>query len=165
MKKYNLTEAATELGIAISTLARRLHVLDQPTARGSTFTLKTIVAAMTVRGTDREDLIRARKELIQSQADLAKLDLAQRENDLVSLEEVKSLLGNALLTVRQRLNALPSEMASKTNPTDPEHARAQLNQWVDQALPLIREQLPKIKPEPKPNKGPKAHSRPPAPKD
>ena len=70
---------------------------------------------------------------------------AERSGELVKMEEVTKLYTEALLPIRQRFLALPGECATRCNPSDAQFAREALQRWVDESLPLIREQLPKPK--------------------
>ena len=144
--KQTATHAAKVFGMDPKTMVRLLRDAGHEIAQNRKFSLQEVTGALT------GDLEKERIRETRANADLKELELKEKQGELVSLAAVQEMMNTAMLPMRQRLNALPSEMASKTNPTDPEHARAQLNQWVDQALPLIREQLPKIKPESKPKK-------------
>lgn len=143
------TTAAKALGIDPKTMNKRLRDRGHEIGQNRKYTLAEIVAAYL------GDLEAERIRETRANADLKELELRRESGELVSMDEVQSMMNKVYLPMRQRLNALPSEMAAKTNPTDPEHARAQLNSWVDQALVLIREQLPKPIPE-KPVKAKKA---------
>lgn len=147
--KQTATHAAKVFGMDPKTMVRLLRDAGYEIGQNKKYSLQEVVTAMT------GDLEKEQIRETRGRADLRELEVLEKKGELVSLGKVQEMMTTAILPMRQRLNALPSEMASKTNSTDPEHARAQLNQWVDQALPLIREQLPTIKTEPKKKKEPK----------
>jgi phage terminase Nu1 subunit (DNA packaging protein) len=137
--RLTVEAAAREIGVSRETLRRNLRELGEDTKRGKQFTLRTIYRALT------GDLKGHRVRLAKVDADLAELEFSERAGNLVSMEEVQQLFSESLQPVRQRLLALPAECATRANPTDPQFARQALQEWVDQSLPMIREQLPKRK--------------------
>lgn len=84
---------------------------------------------------------------LETRARRKALEAEQLERDAVTIvmEEAQQIYTEALLPVRQRLLAMPSECATRANPTDPKFARDALQGWVDSALTLIRAKLPKPK--------------------
>ena len=84
-------------------------------------------------------------------ADLLELETREKEGELVNLSEVQVMLRDSLLPIRQRLLALPTECDTRANPSDPAHARAALQIWVDSALSRIREAVAEVV-DPKPAK-------------
>lgn len=86
-----------------------------------------------------------RIRLTRADADLREMERAERAGELVAMSEVVRLYTECLLPIRQRLLALPSECATRTNPTDPQFSRQALQAWADEALTLIRKDLPKAK--------------------
>lgn len=87
------------------------------------------------------DLLAAKVDETRARAALLEMEKHQLEGELVKLDEVQRLISRVLLPIRQRLNALPAECASQVNPTDPVFARAALQRWVDESLPMIRSKL------------------------
>ena len=75
----------------------------------------------------------------KARAENAELDLAERRGDLISTAEMLDAIRECALPIRQRLDALPAEMAARCNPTDPQLAREALDRWVADSLPLFRE--------------------------
>jgi hypothetical protein len=65
--------------------------------------------------------------------------IAKRE--LIPMDEARQAIGGCLITIRQRLVAVPAELASSVNPSDPEFARKALEQWRDEVLKSCREDL------------------------
>ncbi len=106
-------------------------------------------AALAARGGNGESYAELRAEQIRQQtreskarAELLEMERKEKSGELVSLTEVAALVNPILLAVRQRLNAMPSELANLVNPTDPVHAQQQAIAWVERALPIIRAELP-----------------------
>jgi hypothetical protein len=86
------------------------------------------------------------KEAAQARESNARAEKLERENKeaeglTVKVEDMQKVLRDILLPVRQRILALPSEAAHLCNPSDPQFARAALLEWVDRALPIIRESI------------------------
>lgn len=90
-----------------------------------------------------------RQECIERTA-MLRLQRLEKERILVNLSEVQTMLRDSLLPIRQRLLALPTEADTRCNPTDPAHARAALQIWVDSALTRIREAVAEVVDPPKP---------------
>jgi hypothetical protein len=90
-------------------------------------------------GTLEEEKIR----LTRAEANVRELEERKLRGELVELGGAEHLYTEAILPVRQRIIALPTEACARCNPSDPQLAREALAAWVDDALPLIRKQLPK----------------------
>ena len=90
-------------------------------------------------GRDTEDLQTDwTRELRKAQAIRERLKARREEGELVDLTEVEALLREWLWPVRELLLATPDEMAARVNPADPEHARAQLDEWMRRAFRVLR---------------------------
>lgn len=100
-------------------------------------------------GSDGEALRDWRDEKLKFEAKLAEQEFQTKAGTLVEFEEALAITREVLLPIRQCWLALPNTLASKCNPTDPEHARAALEEWVYSAMKLVadgeRAKLPKIK--------------------
>jgi DNA transposition AAA+ family ATPase len=137
--KWTVHKAAIEWGVDRKSLAKWLSVLGFDLKKGKTYHTRDISRAV-VGDLDFE---RTRNE--RAAASLRELELAQKKAELVPMSEAQQLYTLALLPIRQRLLAMPSEICTRVNPTDPQFARAQAQVWVDETLATIREQLPKGK--------------------
>lgn len=73
-------------------------------------------------------------------ADLMELERREKEGETVTLSKVQEMLQTMMAPIRARLNAMPSELANRTNPTDPQLAKDAAQRWVDEAIKLIREE-------------------------
>lgn len=138
--RWSILKAATEFGVSRETVRKGLAAAGVKVVakrKGDAFTTRQIAAAI-FGDLDREKTLETRERRKALERENAEAD-----GKTLTIESVQALYGEALLPVRQRLLALPNEAATRVNPTDPEHARAQLQAWVDESLPLIREQLPK----------------------
>lgn len=136
-RQMTLREAADEFGVSHETLRRRLAKEEIPVGAGVTYTVAQVHRVLA--GELEHERIRSER----ARASLLEYERAEKERELVSLAEVQAMYSESLLPVRQRFLALPSEAAARCNPSDPEFARAALQRWVDDAFPIIREQLPK----------------------
>lgn len=137
LRRMSLLEAATEFGVSYATLRRHLAKDEIPVGPGVTYTVAQVHRVLA--GELEYERIRTER----ARASLLEFERAEKERELVSLAEVQAMYSESLLPVRQRFLALPSEAAARCNPSDPEFARAALQRWVDDAFPIIREQLPK----------------------
>ena len=135
--KWTISKAVLEWNINPKTLKIGLVGQGHEISRGATWTTLQICAAI-YGDLDRERTLETieRRKLLEKEN-------AERDGLLVPMAQAEELYTRALLPVRQRLLALPSEAASRCNPTDPQFARDALQRWLDDALPLIRERLPK----------------------
>lgn len=134
--KWTLLKAGTEFGCSRETIRRGLAA--NGVAEKKTYSTREIHRALA------GDLKSARAREAMANAKLKEDVLAEREGVLVEMAEVERLYGEALIPVRQRLLSMPAECATRANPTDPQFAREALQRWVDEALPIIREKLPKV---------------------
>jgi hypothetical protein len=130
------TTAAKALGIDPKTMVKLLRDAGHEVAQYATFALKDVVTA------SMGDLERERTRLTRAEANIKEMEEALKRGDLVPMEEAKAMVQAANMPVRQRLDNAASELAPLVNPSDPEHARAQIEQWIEKTLRLITEQLP-----------------------
>lgn len=134
--RWTLLRASEEFGVTRETIRRGLRALGVDSADG-TFTTRQVHTAIA------GDLDAERIRDTRASANLKEMDEAERRGELVAMSDVERLYTDCLLPIRQRFLALPAECAVLANPTDPTHAREQLQAWVDKSLPMIREKLPK----------------------
>jgi rRNA maturation endonuclease Nob1 len=134
-----LHEAAEAFGKPRRTLERRLRDAGLKIGDGETYTVCEVHDAL--MGSLEAERIRETR----ARADLLEMERREKERDLVPLAEVDEMIRNTHLPVRQRLMALPSEMCSRCNPTDPQLAREALDRWVTDSLPKLRESIEKVK--------------------
>lgn len=139
MIKMTCNEAAKEFGMSPAALKRHLVQAGLETEKGRKFTIREILRA--VQG----DLKAERTRETRERANLLELERREKEGELLPMEDVQAMIRNAFVPVRQRLLALPSEMQARANPSDPQLARAALDQWVTDSLSLIREGLPEVR--------------------
>jgi len=137
--RWTVSKAATEWGIDRRTLTERLKAIGLDARKGVKFHTRDISRAVT-GDLEQERILETRERRLALERDRLEAD-----GDLVRFEGVNRLYTEACLPIRQRLLALPAEASSRCNPSDPKHARDVLQRWVDDALPLIRKDLPKPK--------------------
>lgn len=80
-----------------------------------------------------EHALRERAERIK-----AEVEASEATRNSIPISDAEAIFNRALLPVRQCLLALPT-LAPSCNPSDPEHAKAHLESYVDQSLKLCRE--------------------------
>lgn len=88
--------------------------------------------------------LKAKKMALEN--DALEMDLADRHGDTIRMEDAKQLIRNSLMPVRQRLVALPAEMAHRCNPSDPGFARKALEGWRTEAMEFCRVETMKEQP-------------------
>jgi hypothetical protein len=138
--EVSLYAAAIELGIDRKTLEKRIVASGLKPGHGQMHRWRDILKAVAADPVmERAGETRARRELLE-------LELKERTYELISTNEVMSMWGHILLSIRQRFQALPSEAASQCNPTDPAHAYTALTEWTVMSNRLISQHLPQIVP-------------------
>lgn len=138
--KWSISSAALEFGCDRKTLTKGLLSTGAKVEKGGKFTTKEICAALF------GDYERERAEAERLDNELRRINLAKAKGEAIEMAEVNALYNSALVPVRQMILSMPSEICSQCNPTDPQHARAAAQAWVDnRALPGIREKLPQPK--------------------
>lgn len=75
----------------------------------------------------------------KAQADLLELQRRQREGELVTMDEAKTVIRQYLGPMRDILTTAPMALAARVNPADPELARMQLEQWSEDNMKRLRE--------------------------
>ena len=151
---WTIHQASIEFGVDRRSLAKWISQLGIDVKAGEKYHTKVIHRAIA------GDYEFEKTRLTRADADIREMDREVQRGQLVSLEQVARILNPIMITVKQRLDALPSEAGSRCNPTDPAHAEQQLRDWVDRTRPQLRELLPKPpaagapaqKPAPKPEK-------------
>jgi hypothetical protein len=128
-----------ELDFAHATLTKRLRLAGIQFKKGQKIPARHIFAALT----GGYDMSRAR--IMMARARMLELKLAQMERDLIPWVEVEKTISTTAMSVRHRLDSLPAEAAYLCNPSDPEHARKVLEEWLARSLPIIRAQTAILK--------------------
>ena len=73
-----------------------------------------------------------------SEAELALVKNQQATRGLISFDEVQATFTKHLGGIRQLMDALPSSVAVRANPSDPECARMAVQEGIDQILRMIQ---------------------------
>lgn len=132
---WTIREASLELEVSRDTITAGLRRQDITVKRGARYSTREIFAA--VAGDYRSE----RTRQARARADLLELEKRVKAGDLVPMAAAEATLTRALLPVRQRLLALPSELSARTNPTDPVHAEQMLDAWVQRSLVMIQAEI------------------------
>ena len=127
-----LEQAAAEFAIPRPTLRRRVIRAGLKVGDGVTYTISEIHSVL--MGSLEAERIRE----VRARADLLEIERAEKQRDLVPMAEAEAATTSAMLPIRQRLMALPSEASTRCNPTDPQLAREALDRWLADSLPMIR---------------------------
>ena len=129
------TAAAKALGISRERLHRQCAKAGIEVKARQKLTFREVVRAMTGGNMEAEKLRET-----SARADLLELDRREKEKELVSLSDVQDMLQQMMAPIRSRLNAMPTELANRVNPTDPQLAKDAAQRWVDEAVKVIRKE-------------------------
>src|SRR5690606_9683370 len=127
---------AEALGCHADTLRKRLRRAGYDVTTTRRWAAHEVFEAWTsdkVAATTREANARAEKLEYENRA-------ARRQ--LVPSEDVRRFIEQSYVPVREQVLAMPSVMAGKVNPTDPQHAHQHLREWADGMLAHCRMHLP-----------------------
>ena len=132
-----ITAFAKALGISAATVRSglRRNDVEIPDRRSAVFPLKVLIES--IYGDETAVKIRVEQE----RAEKLRLANAETRRELVPMGEAEGMIRSALLPVRDLLLSAPAVLAARVNPTDPEHARAQIQAWVDSGLRSVREEI------------------------
>jgi hypothetical protein len=135
--KLTISAFANELGRSPATVRSGLLRNGVDIKHGGTdgFTLKELIDAL------YGDETAARIAVDQERAEKLRLANAEARRELVPMGEAEAMIRSTLLPVRDLLLSAPAVLAARVNPTDPEHARSQIQSWVDNGLKTIREEI------------------------
>ena len=86
-----------------------------------------------------DPLRKARLEQIRLECAILRLELAQRQGELIPVEEAEKRIRDVILPMRQILWSLPASQAARCNPSHPQLAREVLDGWVALAIRASRE--------------------------
>jgi len=62
------------------------------------------------------------------------LDLRERHRINITTQVAQSTFTSFLARLRGLIDSMPASLSSKTNPSDPDHSRAELERWRDEVL-------------------------------
>jgi hypothetical protein len=134
---WTLTKGSQEFSVEPKTLRAGLEGTGVQVERHKKYTTKQITTALF------GDSERERARLTHAQADREEQKNRERSGELVELEKVANTFRECMLAIRQRLLALANEACAHCNPADPQLAREALQRWIDEALAMIRKELPR----------------------
>lgn len=135
---WTATNAAKEFGVSRETILRGLRGAGVDTKKNAAYPTRLIHKILA--GDLKAEKIRETR----ARADLLELERREKEREIITLSEAQAHQSAVLAPIRQRLMALPAEMASRTNPIDPKFARKALERWRDESLKGWREEIAKI---------------------
>jgi len=134
--RLTVTGAAKQFNVSQLTATRRLTKAGHRPGKGEKFDLATIAAALYGGDLEQERIRKTREE-----TELLALRRLREEGELVPLASAEDAIRQWAATIRQRLLALPAAMALRCNPSDAEHARVALSEWVASAMRGIQADL------------------------
>ena len=136
--KLMLSEYAPQVGLSVNTIQAGLARAGVKVGRGKRYTLRQLHTAAV------GDFKYERTRSERAKADLAEMEIKEKEQSLVQLEDARKMMVDGTHCWRVRVLELPNTMADKVNPADPEHARRQLTDWVDQSLASLATDMDKL---------------------
>lgn len=74
------------------------------------------------------------------------LKLREAHRITITTEAAQTVFVGFLMRLRGLLDTMPSALAAKANPSDPEHAREQLERWRDESLFKVLSTAPTVTP-------------------
>jgi hypothetical protein len=127
---------ASIFGIHHSTLAKYLTKAGhEPPKRNGRIPVQWVIAAL-----KESDLKAEQTRETRERADKLELANAEKRRDLFPREEVEKIIHQRFQKVVNLFRALPTEVSSKVNPSDPDHAYQVLDEFLQGRLPELREQ-------------------------
>lgn len=135
--KWTLYQAARELDIHRETLGKALAAIGETVKKGARFHTRVIFRAA------KGDLDFEKTLETRERRQLLALERGEKEKRLVDIEAAARLISDSFFPVRQWMMSLPSSAASRCNPSDPQLARDALQRIVDEALPMLRDRMPR----------------------
>ena len=124
-KRWTLLEAASETGRSRETIKRGLSKAGEKVDKDGTFSTRQLLSALI------DDLKEAKARRERAEAEMAELELQQKRRELIPASEVSAVVNGTLSTLTEAVRAMPSALARRCNPTDPEHARKAIAAYVD----------------------------------
>lgn len=134
-------------------LARILEAITPADTTGGhpQYTIKQIIRALIADLSEgitleQQKILESQAKIAESQTRKARLDIqvAEMKEDLVSIEEVDDLIGNALTVLRSRLLALPAKIGPRVVNQDIPEIVAAIQEEIYQGLDECAEALMKL---------------------
>ena len=129
-----LNQCAEEFGLGYDTVRRALLACGHDPGRTSRFTTREVFEAVSGAGL----LKTAKAREAAARAEMLELKTSEKRGDMMPSHEVEQFLTKHLQPLREAMNSMPSMLAGRVNPTDPQFAHTTLQQWVDQTVEMMR---------------------------
>jgi len=133
---WTLSGAAAEFGMQSGQLKYKLRAIGIEPKRGLRYTASQIVQAMAGGSVNEEKL-----RLERAKAGYLELEMLEKEGKLAPMTEIEEMVRQWGLSIRQRLLSLPAALGARCNPSDAEHARMVLSDWVTDQLKGIQHDI------------------------
>jgi hypothetical protein len=137
--RHSLRSLAAAFGTTHQTLASRLRDAGHDTGRGKDFTVQEAFEAMARVADMRQATDRARLRVLEAEASLKELERQRLEHELVPLEEALTKAREIVAPVAKAITGMPARLASRVNPADPVHARAELDAWAREVCKTVQD--------------------------
>jgi len=136
MTAWTVTGASREFGLQVGQLQHKLRSVGIEPKKGRLYTPKEIMVALAGGAVSHEKL-----RLEKAKADYLELEMLEKEGKLASMPEIEEMVRQWGLSIRQRLLSLPAALGARCNPSDAEHARMVLSDWVADQLKGIQDDI------------------------
>jgi hypothetical protein len=83
----------------------------------------------------------ARTREVEARAKILEAEHAEKSKELIHRDSVMEKISEWFLPIRQRFEALSSELAHRVNPADPSHTRKHLDGWTHNSMRLIQDDI------------------------
>ena len=126
---FSLNQAAKSLGIHEETLAKNMVKAGLAVEPHKKYTLREVFL-----GYQGGDLKMEQTRKTRAEADAKELENQIRLGAIIEKDAAEKLIADRLAPIRAKMVAAPTGLASRLNPTDPELAKAVLEDWVGEVL-------------------------------
>lgn len=129
-----LSQLSEQFGMGVDTVRRALLACGHEPGRTSRFTVREVFEAVSGAGL----LKTAKARESAARAEMLELKTSERRGDVMRTSDVEDYLAKHIQPLREAMNAMPSQLSARVNPTDPHFAHEVLQSWVDQTVEMMR---------------------------
>lgn len=136
---FTAEQLAKEFRVSTNTMGRALASAGYKTGKGRKFTVHQGHTALTKKGDSKGSIQDERLRKIRLENELLEQERDRNAKVLVPIEQVQELVGRYTGPIRNAWLAMPTAMAARCNPTDPDVAKKALSEWRDNSLRLTQQ--------------------------
>ena len=139
---HTMTQCSAITGIPIAQIKRAKRAGAKCFAKDGRPCLYPLLKWIFEVGLEKSDsfdtIETAKMRDLNASAALKESKMKERSGALVQLGDAEKAIRETLLPVRQRLLAMPGEVAHLCNPADPAHARKALEMWTEANMAIMQ---------------------------